>query len=356
MRNRLNYIEASRVVSVLCVLVAHLPEYLDWSPLSILELTALHRWWGEIGVSGFLILSAFGLTYSQLRKGSIIRLKEFFLRRFVRLLPLYYLAVFAWLWIVHLTCPVSLLTSVFGVHVFFRSFSRDMGSLWFMGLIVQWYFIFPWAYKLMHKISISVLWVSSFLLYALGLFLQARGLYVQDTLLFFWIEFCLGMDLARLVVKAGKNRYFGIYAILFAMLGFVMYVALLALPLVNGAPWVKYAAVKLGGISFFVLVLNISRYLGSRFERWMNFLSKTSYASYPVYLFHRPIWTLAINSPIWAWLLKLESPLGPFSRFVYLAVLGIPGIFAVGFWLQSTYDALLRRLLLRYPACTTVLR
>jgi peptidoglycan/LPS O-acetylase OafA/YrhL len=356
MRSKLRYVNAMKLVLALCVLVAHLPEYLGWNPLSLLRLVALHTWWGEIGVSGFLILSAFGLTYSLLRSSSDLRLKEFFFKRFVRLVPLYYVAIFAWLWIVGLISPSSLLAHVFCIHVFFRSFSRDIGCLWFVGLIVQWYLMFPLAYAMMHRMRIGILWGSSLLIYVLGLVLQARGLYVEDTVLFYCVDFLLGMDFARLVVRGGRNWYLGARAAGLALVGFVAFVALFELPLVSEVDWVRYSVIKLGGVSFFLLALNALRYLEMRFDRGMLFLSKVSYASYPVYLLHRPIWTLAVNSPIWTWLISLEPPLAPYLWFIYLAVFGIPGIFAFGFWMQSTCDSLLKRLLVRRPGFASALR
>jgi peptidoglycan/LPS O-acetylase OafA/YrhL len=356
MRDKLRYVDALRVVLVLCVLLAHLPEYLGLNPLSVLRLVALHTWWGEIGVSGFLILSAFSLTYSLLRRDSDLRLKEFFFKRFVRLIPLYYVAIFAWLWIVGLVSPASLLAHMFCVHVFFRAFSRDIGCLWFVGLIVQWYLIFPLACTVMRKARIGVLWGFSFLIYILGLLLSARGLYVEDTFLFYSIDFLLGMDLARLVVREGKNYYLGARAAGLACVGFAVFVTLFELPLVGETTWVRHAAIKLGGLSFFLLALNTLRYLEMRSERWVLFLSSASYASYPVYLLHRPIWTIAVKSPIWTWLIGLESLLAPYLRFIYLALLGIPGIFAFGFCAQSAYDSLLKRLLLRHPKSALVVR
>jgi hypothetical protein len=63
-----------------------------------------------------------------------------------------------------------------------------------------------------------------------------------------------------------------------------------------------------------------------------------------VFLFHRPIWTVSVHSPIWTFIDRFGPTIRLPVRVVYLVVLGVPSIFAVGYWIQVSYDSLIARL------------
>ena len=81
-----------RAIACLLVLFAHLAKSV---PLNLLGDTDIFRFNGRDGVTMFFVLSGFLITYRltvELKNGQI-NLKNFFMRRVLRILPLYYLYI-----------------------------------------------------------------------------------------------------------------------------------------------------------------------------------------------------------------------------------------------------------------------
>lgn len=89
---KLEYIQQWRGLAILLVLFAH-SRYSATTGVNISIIDKL-IWFGGHGVTLFFVLSAFTLMYSQHRDGSEqINKKNFFIKRFFRIAPLYYLGL-----------------------------------------------------------------------------------------------------------------------------------------------------------------------------------------------------------------------------------------------------------------------
>lgn len=343
---RLEYIDGLKVIMILCVLLTHLPEYLQ------AELGP-HFWqiwpeWGGAGVSGFIILSGFGLTYSLLTKNvPDVKVIPFFWKRFVRLIPLYYIALFFYLLIVDFIQPQNLMAHLIFIHTLFPDFSHNPGSLWFIGLIVQCYLFFPIAYKLLlqkrgkFKLNTSVIF-----LYILGIVLSNKGLYIHDSFLNFSIEFVLGMNIAQDAYRQKMKQYstFPVAMLAIALLTFFVILTQSSL-LYSLAEYIRYPITTFSRVCFFIVVLNIFLLIEKYwiyFPRIVPLLSRLSFASYAVYLFHRPMLTIITRGPIWNWI--FHHTFTGYVRFIYLFVISIPLIFLVSFWIQIAYDSVQNKL------------
>lgn len=339
---RLEYIDGLKVIMILCVLLCHLPGF------SVIEPNQLWPELGGAGVSGFIILSGFGLTYSLLTKNvTDVRFVPFFCQRFIRIVPLYYAALFTYLLVVDLIPPSNLLAHVFFLHTFLKDFSHNPGSLWFVGLIVHCYLFFPLAYKLLSQTSgVFLLKTFAICFYILGLIIGTLGLYLDDSFLRFVIEFVLGMNIALDTHNRKMNQYSAFTVVMFAAIELICFIIFMETSILYSLPdYVRYSITTFSRICFFVVALNIFLFME---QHWKNYkkivplVSAMSLASYAVYLFHRPLLTILVRGAAWNWF--VHQPFPKDVKFITLAVVSFPLIFLISYWIQIAHDAMQKNL------------
>lgn len=339
---RLEYIDGLKVIMILCVLLCHLPGFSEIEP---------NQLWPELGgagVSGFIILSGFGLTYSLLTKNvTEVRFIQFFCQRFIRIVPLYYAALFTYLLVVDLIQPSNLLAHVFFVHTFFPDFSHNPGSLWFVGLIVQCYLFFPLVYKLISK-NKRVFFLNCFAIgfYILGLILGTLGLYLADSFLRFVIEFVLGMNIALDTHSRKMNQYLAFPVVMFAAIELTFFIIVMETSVLYSWPdYVRYSITTFSRICFFFVALNIFLLMEQNWKTYKKIVplvSAMSLASYAVYLFHRPLLTILVRGDAWNWF--VHQPFPKDVKFFTLAVVSFPLIFLISYWIQTAHDSMQKNL------------
>lgn len=338
---RLEFIDCLKVILILCVLFNHLPEYVGinvsrslWSEL------------GGMGVSGFILLSGFGLTYSSLIKNTTkIPLLSFFWKRFSRIVPLYYAALFTFIALVDLIQPKNLLAHLFFVHTFSKHFSHHPGSLWFVGLIVQCYLVFPLAYQLLRRAKGSLmLAIAALGLYSLGLFLQTQGFYVQDSVLIFSPEFSLGMILAVTIQQQGHLRRLKPITLALLSIELASFFALSHTTWLYEMPdYLVFPIKTLSRICFFGIALNAVLFLEQKwptFKTLVPVFSVMGFASYAVYLFHRPIIAVMTQGPGWTFISDRLFGDSDYLQLAGLAAITLPILFLAGYWIQVGHDAI----------------
>ena len=98
----------------------------------------------QIGVDIFLFLSGIGLYYSYIKNNNI---KEFYLKRFSRILPLYFIIIIIWL--SFFDKNINTFMDFFNRITFIDFFIDDDFSHWFIIFILLMYLIFPILYKIL---------------------------------------------------------------------------------------------------------------------------------------------------------------------------------------------------------------
>ncbi|MDR2627233.1 MAG: acyltransferase, partial [Dysgonamonadaceae bacterium] len=95
--NHYDYVDALRGLAILCVIMIHTGQF---GTMNIPNAFANIIWNGAIGVQLFYLASAFTLFLSMKSRVSkeYNSTKNFFIRRFFRIAPLYYLAIVYYLW------------------------------------------------------------------------------------------------------------------------------------------------------------------------------------------------------------------------------------------------------------------
>jgi len=134
---------------------------LSW-PLTLVRDLA---WYGDVGVTLFIIASGFGLTYGMLGRSEAVALPagSFYRRRMLRIFPLW--------WGAHLLfLPLGLLMAN-GLSTGDWRFYADLAALrflpgmfyyfspawWYVGLIVQFYLVFPLLWRVLRRFGAGVL-------------------------------------------------------------------------------------------------------------------------------------------------------------------------------------------------------
>ncbi|GEM_PF-2978843 len=349
---RLDFIDGLKVIMLLCVVFCHLSEYLGIKYDQLWQFV-----WatcGAIGVSGFIILSGFGLTYSRLVTNTTnLQVLPFWYKRFLRILPLYYLALLTYLLIVNLIEPLNFVTHLFLVHTFFKDYSHNPGSLWFIGLIVQCYLVFPIAYKVMsRKRGSFLLGSAAVFLYGLGIILDNQGSYVRESFISFAIQFFIGMNMARHAYKGEMNRYSTPIVLIFSIIELALFLSSVNTSLLFQLPYYIYLPIMtLSKISFFIFALNILLNIKNRFQdfqRFTHLLYAMSLASYSAYLFHRPILTILTRGSAWDWI--ISHGFSGLQKFIILSIFSIPLIFIIGYWIQKAHDSVQKKLIFTHFA------
>lgn len=293
-----------RTVAVFAVIFSHYaPEYFT------------NYNWGYAGVGLFFVLSGFLITGILLRardkneamgSSKFVSLKRFYIRRTLRIFPLYYATVFyclyvspplreTWLW--HLTYAVNFQMAMTGKWV------GVTGPFWSLGVEEQFYLLWPWIvlfvpyrrFLLLMAVLVAVGPVSR-LICAIGGYNDNAVFYLPTSCLDF---LALGSLLAFSGHPSGKKLLGDLPVRTGAAIGLVSFVVLCALPDNYGWAGTLKAAIKPLSLSLLFVWLvsgcakGFSGYLG-RALQWQPalYLGKISYG---LYVFHLVIEDIVRN-------------------------------------------------------------
>src|ERR1700736_4065048 len=357
---RLLWIDISKALAIIFVVYFHffrtvfehyqLPPN-DWSNLATATMSILRSAWWEISGLGFhaggafIILSGWTLTESALRreKSGTVGWSQWFVGRFVRLYPMY--------WVAHIVYLVSpfvarlepvderIILSLLGLRFINieMNFMYLNAAWWYFSMLIQFYLIFPLLFWVAKKFGAWIFLVAAC---ALGLFVRylLLGVWPQNGL---WVlggfavcrlpEFAFGMALgmwhARSTARAESVLLRGPGLIA----GLVLYPAALWLYDYDYV-FVDFAT----GACCFLVIVGVAGFI-SRFGGFAKILSLVGLYSYGLYLIHQPYVI---------WLGLRIRPLS-IAAFFFVFVLTLVILSAWGMFLEKGTNSLVNKLLAR---------
>lgn len=257
---------------------------------------------GFLGVNIFFFISGFSLALSA--KNKLQSYPIFLKKRVVRIFPPYWVVLISWL-IMQIVRkePLNYTNIIFhflGIHTVHPNFIYSISTpLWFVGVILQFYLIFPLLFYGAQRIP-TLIYLIILILIELYLNTYLRknlgGLYFTNFIFEFGAAICFANTFASDDPKKHHRFYY-----LFIPVG-ILFVYLLSSPTRHISwPFVQLIKSALGaiwGIMFLVFLDNFK----------FKYISFFAVLSYPLYLTHYFVLTHIID---------IHLPISMFTQFLY---------------------------------------
>jgi peptidoglycan/LPS O-acetylase OafA/YrhL len=348
--NRLAFIDALRGFACLWVIAVHAHGAWITNPDDVSKLSwqyPLLSFWG-LGMKGvdlFIVLSGFCLSWPIFRTDGSVDVsrvgKVFFIRRFWRIIPIYYTALLLAVVLLNSGLPkfapytsiLDVVPSLIGIQNVFTTFAgRINGSLWSIALELQLYVLFPFVIRMIARFGTAMVCA---LLVSIGAMAGIADSFIDapNVLGYFSLagrigQFASGIYVASLMKR---NSVIPITLILFvASVGCVF--GLLA-HIGKGGQLIHGLTFTSWGVAFATVILLLSR---SNELVWTRnpigkLLSNTGLMSYSVYVLHFPL--VYLLAPM-----KNLFGTSPMLQMASFFVTGFPAILVAGLVLFLTVE------------------
>lgn len=299
--NRVADLDGIRAIAIWMVLLMHTllsfpnpPGALSGVPKGVLQVIS-HGW---LGVDLFFMLSGFLITGILMgSKHNPHYFRNFYIRRILRIMPLYFAVVIVWSILYRGYGQYFLLSSVFGANLAWLLHVREPlgpGVLWSLAVEEHFYLLWPVVVLLLNRKVLTIVAALIFVLTpCLRLMAAAQGMNPELIYMLSWFRFD-GLAAGALIAiwarssLAGKRYSLGLASLL--MLAFVS-ITLVGLPfglmgtktLVSIA--FRYTQIYLLFASFFVLIVAYRGTIWTAPLRW-RFMQLSGALSYCLYLVH----------------------------------------------------------------------
>jgi peptidoglycan/LPS O-acetylase OafA/YrhL len=246
---------------------------------------------------------------------------NFTFKRFLRIYPLYVMALFLFMF-----CSLMTFESLLLHLTFFNVVTNKSGmTLWFVTVICVFYLFYP---ILTYKYSLLKTTVVFIVFYMITVPLNRMFGWFEIRMLVYFPLFVLGVVsrehnlIEKYIHKNNKIAYI-----------------LLCLPLFFVFSRWLYKIDENHAVIltlFMISALPVLLFIGEAFSSILkeSIYKKLAYASFCMYLFHRVIFFLMLN---------IYHPADIYAKVAYLTVLGLPLIFGSSFYFQKHYDRLTAR-------------
>lgn len=378
-REKLAEFDILRTISILIVVILiHIPNnyaypfYIDLSPYTGY---LLHTLGIDVAMGSFAFLSGFSLYLKKDNRNinSPSRLKRFLKKRFLRIFPLYWIALIVFL--ILIADPdinfLFVLAHIFGLQIIVAPiYGYPILTLWFIGIIVIYYLIFiilsfMGSLKKIIPSALAILFFFVILNLNFGL--------VDYRFFLYYIIFIVGIIGADIYISPqfnkfkefliNKNRFMPLFIALFITIlsmGLYFFFAHLVYTTFNSQYGTQFIPVILDmqpgiiesatavlmidliiityiifSLSLYYFVMKGLRMIFKK-EKLSKAFSLLAFSSYCVYLFHRPF--IMLLSSITTGIFNIDM----YARAnFYIALLFVPIIFLLSYFVQKAIDWIL---------------
>ena len=284
-----------RFYAALAVIIEHVGVQFP-APQNLLKVIALFFLSAQHGVNLFFVLSGFFITYLLLDERMVtgtINIGNFYIRRVLRILPLYYWVTLLGLVIFPIlfgsnypltNLPHSRLLLAFALLPNFASLSAPMIHLWSIGVEEQFYALWPWA----NRSDLTILKVcAGIIIIKLVLTPIIVSFHNQEAeILFYSLRFeCMAIGALGAYLYSRKHPY--LKWIYHWRVQTLAYVAFLYLVLFN-VPINTYNTIW-SSLVHIVLIMNVATNQQSILKLNFPLAEKLGEISYGLYLYHLPV-------------------------------------------------------------------
>lgn len=311
-KEHLPNIDSLRSIACFLVIFHHCYIYLGLNSKidsNVLNILKYFIYWGDIGVNFFFVLSGFLITFLLFKEKithRTIAIKKYYIRRILRIWPLYYLTSIIGLFILPLligTFDWSIIKQhILSIALFFYNFDRInsnfcglgndvLGVLWSVSVEEQFYLLWPLVISFLNSFQVLIF---SFSLCLASLIF--RSLHLDNNQYLLYHTFSVMSDMAygsmlayfslnKNDLKDLVNKYLGSTSILFFyILGFA---SIIYLKFFNtNSILVIFERIIID--TFFVFIIFEQLYLKYSFLKFdnINFLKRTGKYTYALYCLH----------------------------------------------------------------------
>ena len=269
--------------------------------------------WITLGI--FFFISGYLIGHKKVSFTSI-GLIGFYLKKLLRIYPLYLVAL-VWFTKLGISRPDISIKAAWGISVFT---GQAPPTLWFVAMIIVFYAIAPFlVYSCRKKNIYTYLFYDGLFMLALYAYQRFTGLLELRMLVYFSV-FYLGIyaGVDENIFTKKKTIFF--LAVLSFLLSYFTHVNALALKVLTVVPMITICSL------FVVMMIKDSKVTSNKAR---TIIMGLSYASYCMYLFHRPIYILAN---------KFYFPVNQSLQVFYLVGICLPCVILFSYGVQKTYD------------------
>ena len=373
---KLPEIDIMRIISILIVVILiHIPlnyAYCFYFELDQFGVFLVNNVGIYVAMGSFVFVSGFGLYLNPNNRNlnSSKKILAFLKKRFIRIFPLYWIAIILFLFYVGYLDINSLylIYHFLGLQIIVAPyFGPPMLTLWFIGIIVIYYLIY-----IVLNLFESIKWIIPACIGILFFFVFLNGIFglVEHRFFLYYLLFIFGIisaliftspEFARVKERLRKLRpaVSLLIPLLLAILGFIAFTFLtqfcyaffiseygtsnLYFILELHPDFFQLASVILlinliiGSFIIFVVSLFNFLFRGFRFidskRRIELAVSVTAYSTYSVYLFHRIFLTIFTANMIFGLHINMWA-----RENFYIVLLFVPFIFLFSYLIQKAYD------------------
>jgi peptidoglycan/LPS O-acetylase OafA/YrhL len=343
MQRRVIGFDIVRALAISLILFHHLSQhsfdfYVFHLKGYLLDLTFIYWWETYLGLGLFVFISGYLLSKTNPSFESWRDVRQFILQSSILIFPLYIIAMA--LFIVldgHIRDSLNICTFVLnllGLQVIFASkHCTPLLTLWFVGLILPYYYLLIILVKYGRSVIRFIILAFTILLFA-TLLRQIVGLIDERFILYFGI-FVAGILGAKyeLIEKMEFSHTTFVSPLLVILVYF--YVAFIHPKEIRSF----FSFIGMSDLIMKNLIILCLVFIVFAVARVMirancyGLLQKIAYASYGMYLFHRPVWWIMVD---------IYNPANAQVKAVYLALFGMPLTIFVSYYVQKFYDKYFR--------------